>query len=89
LKQVFEGRAIIEVQSADAVAAMRELEQMSEVEKTSLFGTAVHAVLRDARMTPDQVAGKLRAKGVSEARAEAVEPSLEDVFLDVVERSAR
>ena len=46
-------------------------------------------MLAMGKMKPDQVAGKLRAKGVPEARAEAVEPSLEDVFLDVVERSAR
>jgi ABC-2 type transport system ATP-binding protein len=89
LKRVFDGRAIVEIQARDAVAAMRELDRMPEVEKTSLFGTAVHAVLRDGTLTPDQVAGTLRAKGVNEARAEAVEPSLEDVFLDVVERSAR
>jgi drug efflux transport system ATP-binding protein len=89
LKRVFEGRAIVEVQARDAVAAMRELDQMPEVEKTSLFGTAVHAVLRDVRLTPGRVAESLRAKGVIEARAESVEPSLEDVFLDVVERSTR
>ncbi len=56
LKHVFDGRAIVEVQARDAVAAMRELEQMPEVEKTSLFGTAVHAVLRDVTLTPEQVA---------------------------------
>ena len=86
---MFDQRAIVEVQAHDAVGAMRELEQMPEVEKTSLFGTAVHAVLRDVRMTPERVAERLRAKGVTDAHAEAVEPSLEDVFLDVVERSAR
>ena len=89
LKRVFEGRAIVEVQAHDAVAAMRELEQMPEVEKTSLFGTAVHAVLRDLSLTPERVATGLRTKGITDARAESVEPSLEDVFLDVVERSAR
>ena len=89
LKRVFEGRAIVEVQAHDAVAAMRELEQMAEVEKTSLFGTAVHAVLRDPSLTPERVASGLRMKGITDARAESVEPSLEDVFLDVVERSAQ
>ena len=89
LKRVFEGRAIVEVQAHDAVAAMRELEQMPEVEKTSLFGTAVHAVLRDLSLTPERVATGLRTKGITDARAESVEPSLEDVFLDVVERSAQ
>jgi drug efflux transport system ATP-binding protein len=89
LRRVFDGRAIVEVQTPDAVAAMRHLESMPEVEKTSLFGTAVHAVVRDAHFGPEAVAGSLRQAGVQTTSAETVEPSLEDVFLDVVERSGR
>ena len=64
---------------------MRELERMPEVEKTSLFGTAVHAVAARPALTPEALADRLRARGVRRPRAEQVEPSLEDVFLDVVE----
>ncbi len=88
LKEVFAGRPIVEVQSANAVQAMHALDEMEQVEKTSLFGTAVHAVLRDRSLSPADLASRLRAQGVEAASAEQVEPSLEDVFLDVVERSA-
>ncbi len=88
LKEVFAGRPIVEVQSANAVQAMHALDEMEQVEKTSLFGTAVHAVLRDHSLSPADLASRLRAQGVEAASAEQVEPSLEDVFLDVVERSA-
>ena len=88
LKQVFKGRPIVEVQADNAVQAMRALDAMPEVEKTSLFGTAVHAVVRDPSLTPDGLVARLRTSGVTTSRAEQVEPSLEDVFLDVVERSA-
>jgi len=88
LKQVFAGRPIIEVRGAQPVEAMRRLDQMPEVEKTSVFGTAVHAVLRSAEAGPDAVAARLRDAGLSAACA-VVEPSLEDVFLDIAERSAR
>ena len=70
------------------VQAMRALDAMPEVEKTSLFGTAVHAVVRDPSLTPDGLVARLRTSGVMTSRAEQVEPSLEDVFLDVVEKSA-
>jgi ABC-2 type transport system ATP-binding protein len=86
LKQVFSGRPIVEVQAASAVAAMRALEGMPDVEKTSLFGTAVHAVLRQGTATTEDIAGRLRAAGI-EAAVVPVEPSLEDVFLDLVERT--
>jgi ABC-2 type transport system ATP-binding protein len=72
LKERFTTRPIIEVQTAD-------------VEKTSLFGTAVHAVLRHGRIDGDRVAAALEAHGQRVSAVSAVRPSLEDVFLDVVE----
>ena len=50
LKQVFSSRPIVEIQAAQPVQAMDVLDRLDTVEKTSLFGTAVHAVMRD---TPD------------------------------------
>ena len=85
LKRVFEGRTILEVQSADPVQAMRVLDAMDEVEKTSVFGTAVHAVMRaNASASPERLRATLAQSGVAPRRIEPVEPSLEDVFLDVV-----
>jgi ABC-2 type transport system ATP-binding protein len=87
LKQVFAGRPIVEVQAGSAVAAMRALDAMPDVEKTRLFGTAVHAVLRSADVDPRQVGARLAAAGVDAGPVVLVEPSLEDVFLDLVERT--
>ncbi len=68
---------------------MRLLDAMPEVEKTSIFGTAVHAVLRAAGVDAGgrSPSGCARA-GVAVDGCVPVEPSLEDVFLDVAERSA-
>ena len=88
VKQVFAGRPILEIRADKPVEAMRLLDGFSEVEKTSLFGTAVHAVLRDATVTPDQIAAKLQSGGVHVDRIAAVAPSLEDVFLDVIDRAS-
>ena len=89
VKQTFAGRSIAEVRTTDPVQAMKTLDEMPEVEKTSLFGTAVHAVLKDSAIQPSSVADQLRARGVPVESIELVEPSLEDVFLDVVERADR
>jgi ABC-2 type transport system ATP-binding protein len=85
LKERFSDRPIVEVQSTDPVAAMTALDQFPEVEKTSLFGTAVHAVLRDRESTPSSIVDRLSRGGVPVTTAVEVTPSLEDVFLDVVE----
>ena len=87
VKQVFAGRPIVEVRTLRATDAMRALDAMAEVEKTSLFGTAVHAVLRSAQMTAKALEDRLRADGIPVQSVRLVTPSLEDVFLDVVERA--
>jgi ABC-2 type transport system ATP-binding protein len=89
VKQIFEGRPIVEVRADKAVDAMRLLDAMSDVEKTSLFGTAVHAVLRDARIRPEALAERLQSSGIDVESVATVAPSLEDVFLDVIDKAAR
>jgi ABC-2 type transport system ATP-binding protein len=85
LKRVFEGRTILEIQSDDPVQAMRVLDTMDDVEKTSVFGTAVHAVMRGSGSGPSgTLHSRLAAAGVPARRIDPVEPSLEDVFLEVV-----
>jgi ABC-2 type transport system ATP-binding protein len=65
------------------------LDAMPEVEKTSLFGTRVHAVLRTTPWRPRiWPAGCGRAAFLA-LSAERVLPSLEDVFLDVVDRAGQ
>ncbi len=89
LKAAFAERPIVEVRAANAVAAMARLDAMPAVEKTSLFGTAVHAVLRRRGVAAAEIQRELTTAGLRVDRVEEVAPSLEDVFLDVVDRSSR
>jgi ABC-2 type transport system ATP-binding protein len=89
LRGAFADRPIFEVQSPAPVDVMRALDAAPEVEKTSVFGTAVHAVLRPRVADPTVVWARLEAEGIPIRSATEVQPSLEDVFLDVVERAER
>jgi len=90
LRRVFAGRAIVEVRAANPVETMRLLDRMPEVEKTSVFGTSVHAVLKgDSREAIPMLTRQLEAAGVTVLSMAAVQPSLEDVFLEVVEQKAQ
>jgi drug efflux transport system ATP-binding protein len=89
VKQTFSGRSIAEVRTADPVQAMKTLEEMPDVEKTSLFGTAVHAVFRQPQLDTAALERRLAAAGINAVSVERVSPSLEDVFLDVVEKAGR
>jgi ABC-2 type transport system ATP-binding protein len=86
LKQTFADRPIVEIHASKPVDAMAILDRHDRVEKTSLFGTAVHAVLKDKATDPAVLATVLRGQGIEVTSVGAVTPSLEDVFLDVVER---
>jgi ABC-2 type transport system ATP-binding protein len=86
LKRVFDERPILEIRASDPVRAMARLDALPFVEKTSLFGTAVHAVLESESRSADEVLALLTESGVAVTGIERVTPSLEDVFLDVVDR---
>ena len=86
LKQIFADRPILEVRADQPVDAMRRLEAMPAVEKTSIFGTAVHAVMRSPDARPEAVTAELAAAGIT-ATCRIVDPSLEDVFLDIAEKA--
>jgi drug efflux transport system ATP-binding protein len=89
LKGVFNDRAILEIRAAKPVDVMRLLDGMDEVEKTSIFGTNVHAVVKaghaDAQRVLDE---RLSRAGLEVASIAAVPPSLEDVFLEVSDRAS-
>jgi ABC-2 type transport system ATP-binding protein len=89
LKATFKDRPILEVRATDPVAAMAALDKLPLVEKTSVFGTAVHAVLRNRQATPADVKQALAEHGVSVTGVQNVAPSLEDVFLEVVDQAER
>jgi ABC-2 type transport system ATP-binding protein len=88
LKDRFATRPIIEIQASDPVGAMAALERLPQVEKTSMFGTAVHAVLRDTGTSGETLRSALAAMGSPVDGVTPVPPSLEDVFLDVVEQAS-
>lgn len=88
LRAVFADRPIIEIQSPQPAAVLGALGGIPEVEKASLFGTAVHAVLAAGGRGPETVRQRLTERGLAVTSVGVVHPSLEDVFLDVVERSS-
>jgi drug efflux transport system ATP-binding protein len=87
VKRIFKDRPIVEIRADRPVDAMRILDASPGVEKTSLFGTAVHAVLTSAAVSPDDLRSDLVQAGLMVESVAPVLPSLEDVFLDVVDRA--
>jgi ABC-2 type transport system ATP-binding protein len=71
------------LEAADALRAREGVRAVAP------FGAALHLRVDPERLGAAEVDATLRAAGARNVRVEASEPSLEDVFLAVVERGAR
>jgi len=86
LKRVFHERAVVEVRTSAPMAALRALDDLPSVEKTSPFGTALHVWLKPGIRDTEPLRRRLDELGLAAESFEFVQPSLEDVFMDVVAR---
>lgn len=87
LKQILADRAVVEVRTSSPMQAVLALDGLPAVEKTSLFGTALHVWLAPGARDTAPIAARLEAHGLPVESMTFVAPSLEDVFMDLVERA--
>jgi ABC-2 type transport system ATP-binding protein len=86
LKRLLPAGNMVEVRCPDAARALGEIEQAPGVGEVSLFGDALHVALDDpARRAP--LASRLETAGFAPVTIEAIEPSLEDVFIHVIRQA--
>jgi ABC-2 type transport system ATP-binding protein len=86
LKEVFAGRAVIEVSAPGFLDAYRRIEAEAWALETSVFGTRLHVVVEDAADGRRRILEALERDGNVPAAAERIVPSLEDVFIHYIER---
>jgi ABC-2 type transport system ATP-binding protein len=77
---------VVAVKSDDPRRARDVLRTISGVQGTALFGNTVHAVLGETAPYHGAILETLASEGLAGVELEAVEPSLEDVFLHLVRR---
>jgi ABC-2 type transport system ATP-binding protein len=85
LKEIFAGRAVLEVTAPDLSEALEVLGEQEWALETSVFGTRIHVVVKDADEGRQQVAETLEQRGNPPSSVERIVPSLEDVFIHHVE----
>jgi ABC-2 type transport system ATP-binding protein len=80
---------ILQIRSDRPFEALERLESSRLVREAALFGDALHAVVADAREAGPAVTDFLREAGFEVASVSAVTPSLEDVFVSLIEGEDR
>jgi drug efflux transport system ATP-binding protein len=85
LKEVFAGRALLEVAGPRPLEAQEVLERQDWVLEASVFGTRIHLVVADAEEGRRRAREVLEASGFRPVSVERIVPSLEDVFIHCIE----
>jgi ABC-2 type transport system ATP-binding protein len=85
LKEVFAGRAVLEVVAPRYLEAQERLEKEDWIYEASLFGDRLHVVVADAGEGRRRVLDLLERDGNTPATVERIVPSLEDVFIHSIE----
>ncbi|TAK51327.1 MAG: ABC transporter ATP-binding protein, partial [Bacteroidetes bacterium] len=76
---------MFEVQTSDVIRSMELLQRESWVLKTSLFGTYLHVGLKD-EASRALLQSTLTGQGIVVSKMDKITPSLEDVFLHLLEQ---
>ena len=85
LKEVFAGRAVLEVAAPRFLEAHQRIEEQSWALETSLFGDRLHVVVEDPEDGKRRILALLEEDGNTPASVERIVPSLEDVFIHSIE----
>jgi ABC-2 type transport system ATP-binding protein len=80
---------VLEILCARPQDAMAEVEKVPGIREVALFGRGLHAVTAEAQAVTDPVRQRLQELGYGPVRVEQIVPSLEDVFVSLIEARDR
>lgn len=81
--------AVLEVKSEQPHEAMVSITQLPDVKEVSLFGNRLHVVTESPENVRQSILASLPAQGYPVASIERITPSMEDVFVSLIERKDR
>ena len=86
LKSNYLKNTILEIECDRVVSAMEILEKQNFVDETSIFGNQIHVIVNKNYRSEDQIKNVLNQNSISVIRIDKIIPTLEDVFIHLLER---
>ncbi len=83
LKTRFMDKDVIKIDVSSPEYWMEKLKEIPEVDETSLFGSSIHALVENAQTADGRIRSILQSAGSFEVQQ--ITPSLEDVFVSLIE----
>jgi len=90
LKTNYIKNPILEIESDRVVDSLEILEKEKWVGETSIFGNYIHVILNDSTINEQHIYQLLQEKnGIAVKRVEKITPTLEDVFIHLIEKDSK
>jgi len=86
LKASLVSHTLMHLESSDVVESLRALEDCQEVIEAAVFGSGLHLTVRDLAAADKSVRQVLSERGIEVKRLVPIEPSMEDVFVAMIEQ---
>ena len=89
LKRGLTSHSLLHLDSSEPLETMRALESVKGVLDVAVFGGGLHVTVDDIAATIARMREALAANGIEVKRLERIEPSMEDVFVAMIETEER
>jgi drug efflux transport system ATP-binding protein len=89
LKKDLDGHGLLRLDTSATLETMKALEKVPGVVESAVFGGGLHVVVDNPVATMEGIRGALAAAGIEIRRIEPITPSLEDVFVALIEAEER
>ncbi len=89
LKNQLKTQVLLHLDSADPLESMKALEGMKGVKDVAVFGAGLHISVSDAGKDAERIRSELEARSIEIRSLEEIQPSMEDVFVAMIEEEER
>ena len=89
LKRDLDGHSLLRLDTGATLDTMHSLESVQGVVESAVFGGGLHVVVNEPQATMQRIRQKLESEKIEIRRLEPITPSLEDVFVALIEAEER
>jgi ABC-2 type transport system ATP-binding protein len=89
LKRQLQAYKLMNLESSNPLESMRALENIAGIRDVAVFGKGLHVTVEDLARAEKITRETLGEKGISIQRLEPIQPSMEDVFVALIEEEER
>ncbi len=89
LKKSLAGHHLFHLEVSDLLGAMSALEKIPGLSEIAVFGGGLHVTASDAERAAGEIRSALERAGISVLLLEPIDPSMEDVFVAMIEQEDR